>query len=102
MRSITVNQIVLLLTAVLLLALPVMYAQKRNVSSSATFEILGKKRLTEKEIEQLGSVYGITLAVRLRLTNNSVHHILYLSNSGTVVPAGYHLLRGIGSSEWES
>lgn len=77
-------------------------AQKRDVSLSVKYEVLNQRRLTEEEIKQLGQPYGIALAVRLRLTNTSNRHILYLATSGTIVPTGYHFFREVGASEWKS
>jgi hypothetical protein len=79
-----------------------MSTQKRDVSLNAKYEVLNQRQLTEEEIERLGKPYGIALAVRLRLTNISSQHILYLATSGTIVPTGYHLFRDVGTSEWKS
>ncbi len=76
--------------------------QKRDVSLSVKYEVLNQRRLTEEEIKRLGQLYGITLAIRLRLTNSSSQHIRYLATSGTMVPIGYHLFREVGATEWKS
>lgn len=81
---------------------PLMGAKRMSQSLSVKYEVLNQRRLTEAEIKQLGNLYGIKLAVRLRLTNTGSRHIFYLATSGTMVPTGYHLFREVGASEWKS
>src|ERR1700685_4107041 len=75
----------------------------REISlATVKFEVLGQKHLTDDDVRRLGSVYGVKIAVRLRLTNKGNQYVKYLSVSGTVVPAGYQLFRDIGTQEWKS
>jgi hypothetical protein len=78
------------------LGLAAIQTKKESFPLGVKYEVLGQRHLSEDEINELGNLYGIKLAVRIRLTNTSPYHVLYLSNAGTIVPAGYHLFREPG------
>lgn len=77
-------------------------AGKEHSLPDVMYKVLAQRWLTKEELKQFENVRGVALAVRLRLSNESKRHILYLANSGTISPTGYHLFRPIGTSSWLS
>jgi hypothetical protein len=75
--------------------------QKEPSPRNVQYDFLSQRWLTQDELKQFENVHGIVLAVRLRLSNQSKRHVLYLATSGTVVPTGYHLFRSLGASSWQ-
>jgi hypothetical protein len=64
------------------------------------YTVLSQRWLRKDELSQFKDVHGLTLAVRMRLSNESMSPVFYLAGT-SVIPQGYKLFRKIGETSWQ-
>ena len=64
------------------------------------YTFLSQRWLSNDELSRFKDVHGLTLAVRMRLSNESMSPVFYLAGS-SVIPQGYKLFRKIGETSWQ-
>jgi hypothetical protein len=66
------------------------------------YTFLSLRWLTKDELKQFDDVFGLALAVRMRLSNEGKNPVYYLADSnGSIRPHGYQFFRKLGASTWE-
>lgn len=66
------------------------------------YTFLSLRWLTKDELKQFDDVFGLALAVRMRLSNEEKYPIYYLADSnGSIRPHGYQFFRKLGAPTWE-
>jgi len=66
------------------------------------FTFLSQRPLTKDELKQFDDVFGLAIAVRMRLSNEGKNPVYYLADSnGSIRPHGYQFFRKPGASIWE-
>jgi hypothetical protein len=69
---------------------------------SVRYIFLSQRRLTKDELKQFDDVFGLALAVRMRLSNEGKSPVYYLADSnGSIHPHGYQFFRKLGATTWE-
>lgn len=68
--------------------------------TSVQYSVLSQRRLTKEERDQFQDALGLTIAVRLRLSNKSKNYFYYLSSKDSFLPEGYQLHRKLGKNIW--
>jgi hypothetical protein len=64
------------------------------------YTVVSQRWLRNDELSQFKDVHGLTLAVRMRLSNESTSPVFYLAGT-SVIPQGYKLFRKIGETSWQ-
>jgi hypothetical protein len=64
------------------------------------YTVVSQRWLRNDELSQFKDVHGLTLAVRMRLSNESMSPVFYLAGT-SVIPQGYKLFRKIGETSWQ-
>lgn len=76
---------------------------KELAPPNVRYTFLSLRRITKEELKQFDDVFGLTLAVRMRLSNEGNNPVYYLADSnGSIRPHGYQFFRRLGASTWES
>ena len=67
------------------------------------YRFLSQRWLTKDELKQFDDVFGLALAVRMRLSNEGKNPVYYLAiRNDSIRPHGYQFFRERGASTWES
>ena len=75
---------------------------KELAPPNVRYVFLSQRRLTKDELKQFDDVFGLALAVRMRLSNEGKNPVYYLADSnGSIRPHGYQFFRKLGASTWE-
>lgn len=75
---------------------------KELAPPNVRYIFLSQRRLTKDELKQFDDVFGLALAVRMRLSNEGKNPVYYLADSnGSIRPHGYQVFRKLGASTWE-
>ena len=81
---------------------PTVSSQTNCVKEKICLKVISQRWLTDQERKRLAPVSGASIAVRLRLSNESNDEILYLAGFDSAQPYGYRLFRIIGAETWDS
>ena len=72
----------------------------RSANEVVRYTVLSQRWLSKDELSQFKDVHGLTLAVRMRLSNESTSPVFYLAGT-SVIPQGYKLFRKVGETSWQ-
>lgn len=66
------------------------------------YTFLSQRWLNQEELKQFEDVHGLTLAIKMRFSNESKNRIYFLAGStGSVLPEGYRSFRKVGETKWQ-
>ena len=69
------------------------------------YSVISQRWLTEDELRQFDDEFGLAIAVRVRLSNESRAPVYYLADAnesiGSIRPQGYEFFRNVGETKWE-
>ena len=97
MRSLKILLVLSLITQT-----PAVNSQTNCVKEKICLKVISQRWLTDSERKRLAPLSGASIAVRLRLSNESNDEILYLAGFDSTQPYGYRLFRAIGDQAWDS
>ena len=70
-------------------------------NSKIRLEYKSQRWLSTKELTQFDDIFGLSLAVKLRLVNDSECVFYFLSDKNYVRPHGYQMFRKKGQTAWD-
>lgn len=70
-------------------------------TSKIRLEFRSQRWLSERELSRFDDMFGLSLAVKFRLVNDSDCLIYFLSDRNYVRPHGYEMFRKKGERQWE-
>gem|GEM_PF-3338150 len=97
MRSLTI-----LLVFSLITQSEIVSSQTNCVKEKICLKVISQRWLTDPERKRLAPLSGASIAVRLRLSNESNDEIVYLAGFDSTQPYGYRLFRAIGERAWDA
>lgn len=76
--------------------------QDRASAPGVSYTFLSQRWLTKDELKQFKDVHGLSIAVRMRFSNQGKDPVYYLARSaGSVIPEGYRSFRKVGDPNWQ-
>ena len=77
-------------------------APRPDTRPQVRYSALSQRWLSDSELKQFKDVIGVSLSVRIRLSNDGETPVWYLARAGSVCPMGYQLFRRLGETVWQS
>jgi hypothetical protein len=73
-----------------------------EAGSLVRYAVVSQRWLTKDELSQFDDEFGLAIAVRMRLRNESRAPLYYLADgNGSIQPRGYECFRKNGTTKWE-
>jgi hypothetical protein len=70
--------------------------------ASVRYVVVSQRWLTTDELKQFDDEFGLAIAVRIRLSNESRAPVYYLADgNGSIQPQGYEFFRNVGETKWD-
>jgi hypothetical protein len=70
--------------------------------ASVRYVVVSQRWLTRDELKQFDDEFGLAIAVRMRLSNESAAPFYYLADgNGSIHPQGYEFFRKVGEIKWD-
>jgi len=85
--------------------IPSANATQIDAGKLVRYAVVSQRWLTKDELRQFDDEFGLAIAVRMRLSNESRAPVYYLADGnesiGSIRPQGYEFFRQVGETKWD-
>ena len=79
---------------------PIVSAQSGCLAERLCLKVVSQRWLTKTDLAAHDPMSSQRIAVRLRLSNETGHEIMYLTGLNSIAPLGYRYSRKVGEPQW--